>query len=118
MKSVRRFAVTLALATATPQWTDAQASPPPRTILAIGAHAGDAELTTGLLLAHQHRLGDRTVILHLTLGEGGNPKLTPEAYGEQKRREAQAVATALGAEVLFAPYKDGQLPDDDATRRY
>ena len=89
-----------------------------RTILAIGAHAGDAELTTGLLLAKQRRLGDRTVILHLTLGEGGNPKLTPEAYGGQKRREAQAVGAALGSEVLFAPYKDGQLPDDDATRRY
>jgi len=95
-----------------------QAATPVRTILAIGAHAGDAELTTGLLLAHQRRLGDRTVILHLTLGEGGNPKLSPETYGEQKRREAQAVAAALGAEVLFAPYKDGQLPDDDATRRY
>lgn len=91
---------------------------PPRTILAIGAHAGDAELTTGLLLARQRRLGDRTVILHLTLGEGGNPKLTPEAYAEQKRREAQTVAAALGAEVMFAPYKDGQLADDDAARRY
>ena len=89
-----------------------------RTILAIGAHAGDAELTSGLLLAKQRRLGDRTVILHLTLGEGGNPKLTPEVYGEQKHREAQAVAAALGAEVVFAPFKDGQLPDDDATRRY
>jgi len=96
----------------------ANSQPPSRTILAIGAHAGDAELTTGLLLAKQRRLGDRTVILHLTLGEGGNPKLTPEAYGDQKRREAQAVASALGAEVLFAPYKDGQLPDDEAARRY
>jgi LmbE family N-acetylglucosaminyl deacetylase len=91
---------------------------PARTILAIGAHAGDAELTTGLLLAKQRRLGDRTVILHLTLGEGGNPKLSAEEYGAQKRREAQAVAAALGAEVIVAPYRDGQLPDDDATRRY
>jgi N-acetylglucosamine malate deacetylase 1 len=96
----------------------AQGNAPARTILAVGAHAGDAELTTGLLLAQQRRLGDRTVILHLTLGEGGNPKLTPAAYGEQKRREAQAVGAALGAEVLFAPYKDGELPDDDAARRY
>jgi LmbE family N-acetylglucosaminyl deacetylase len=101
---------------------EAQPAPTPnapaRTILAIGAHAGDVELTTGLLLARQRRLGDRTVILHLTLGEGGNPKLTPEAYGEQKRREALAVGAALGAEVLFGPYNDGQLPDDDAARRY
>jgi LmbE family N-acetylglucosaminyl deacetylase len=96
----------------------AQSQPASRTILAIGAHAGDAELTMGLLLAKQRRLGDRTVVLHLTLGEGGNPKLTPEVYGEQKRREAQAVAATLGTEVIFAPYRDGQLPDDDAARRY
>jgi len=91
---------------------------PARTILAIGAHAGDAELTNGLLLARQRRLGDRTVILHMTLGEGGNPRLAPEAYGDQKRREAAEVASSLGAEVLMAPYKDGQLPDNDEARRY
>jgi LmbE family N-acetylglucosaminyl deacetylase len=96
----------------------AQAAPQGRTILAIGAHAGDAELTTGLLLARQRRAGDRTVLLHMTLGEGGNPRVSPDAYGAQKRREAQQVASVLGAEVLFAPYKDGQLPDDDAARRY
>lgn len=116
----RRFAaaatIAVLLAPAMPGIAGAQA--PARTILAIGAHAGDAELTSGLLLAHQRRLGDRTVILHMTLGEGGNPRLAPDAYGAQKRREAQAVAAALGAEVLFAPYRDGQLPDDEAVRRY
>ena len=108
-------AITLASAVA----NDVSAQPAPaRTILAIGAHAGDAELTSGLLLARQRRAGDRTVILHMTLGEGGNPKLPPAIYGDQKRREAQAVATALGAEVIVAPYKDGELPDDEAVRRY
>lgn len=91
---------------------------PKRTILAIGAHAGDAELTSGLLLLKQHQLGDRVVILHLTLGEGGHPKMTPADYGAQKKREATAVAAALGAEVLFAPYRDGELPDDAEARRY
>jgi LmbE family N-acetylglucosaminyl deacetylase len=89
-----------------------------RTILAVGAHAGDVELTSGALLARQHQLGDRVVILHLTLGEGGNPRLVSAQYGEQKRREALAAAQVLGAEVLFAPYRDGELPDDDAARRY
>ena len=89
-----------------------------RTILAIGAHAGDVELTSGALLAKQHRLGDRVVILHLTLGEGGNPRLPSARYAEQKRREAVEAAAALGAEVLFGPYRDGELPDDDAARRY
>jgi len=89
-----------------------------RTVLAIGAHAGDAELTAGAVLARHRRLGDRVVLLHLTLGEGGNPKMTPAAYGEQKRREARAAAEALGAEVLFAPWKDGELPGGDEASRY
>ena len=89
-----------------------------RTILAVGAHAGDVELTIGALLVKQHRLGDRVVILHLTLGEGGNPRLASARYADQKRREAVEAAAALGAEVMFGPYRDGELPDDDAARRY
>ena len=97
----------------------AQTQPPqPRTILAIGAHAGDAEITSGALLIRQHKKGDRIVILHMTLGEGGNPKMTPAAYGAQKRREALAVDSAIGAETIFAPYKDGEIPNDEAARRY
>jgi LmbE family N-acetylglucosaminyl deacetylase len=90
----------------------------PRTILAIGAHAADMDLTAGALLAHQQKLGDRVVMLHLTLGEGGNPKMAPAEYAAQKRREALASAKAIGAEVLFGPYADALLPDDDAARKY
>lgn len=90
----------------------------PRTILAIGAHAGDMELTTGALLIKQHKAGDRVVILQMTLGEGGNAKMTPAAYGAQKRREALAADSVIGAETIFAPYKDGELPDDEAVRLY
>jgi LmbE family N-acetylglucosaminyl deacetylase len=89
-----------------------------RTVLAIGAHAGDAEITTGAILARHKRLGDRIVILHLTLGEGGNPKLSAEAYGAQKKREALAAAEALGAEALFGPWQDGRLPVNDESVRY
>ena len=96
----------------------AQSPPAPRTILAIGAHAGDMELTTGALLIKQHKAGDRIVILHMTLGEGGNPKMSPALYGAQKRREALAADSAIGAETIFAPYKDGELPNDEAVRLY
>ena len=89
-----------------------------RSILAVGAHAGDMELTAGAVLIHQKKQGDRIVLLHLTLGEGGDPKLSPKDYGEQKRREAIAAAKVLGAEVLFGPSKDGELPNDEAARRY
>ena len=96
----------------------ATAQTPPRTILAIGAHAGDAEVTSGALLIRQHKKGDRIVILHMTLGEGGNPKMSPAAYGAQKRREALAADSVIGAESIFAPYKDGEIPNDEAARRY
>jgi LmbE family N-acetylglucosaminyl deacetylase len=52
------------------------------------------------------------------LGEGGHPQLSPQAYGEQKRREALAAARALGAEALFGPYRDGQLPNTEEARRH
>lgn len=89
-----------------------------RTILAIGAHAGDMEVSCGAVLAKHAMNGDRVVMLHLTLGEGGNPALTPEKYGEQKRREAEAAAKILGAEAIFGPYKDGEIPNDESVRRY
>ena len=90
----------------------------PKTILAVGAHAGDMELTTGLALLKQRAAGDRIVLLHLSLGERGNPKLSASAYGAQKRREAEAAARALGAEVIFAPYRDGEVPNTEEARRY
>ena len=63
-----------------------------RIILAIGAHCGDMEVCCAAVLAKQKKLGDKIVFLHLTLGEGGNPKMSPKEYGAQKRREAEAAA--------------------------
>jgi len=107
---------------ATAVQASAQAQPaaarPRATILAIGAHAGDIELTAGAVLLKQHALGDSIVLLHLTLGEGGNPKLSAVRYGEQKRREAEAAARILGARVIFGPYRDGELPNSEEARRY
>ena len=93
-------------------------APQPHVILAIGAHAGDMELTAGALLIHQHKRGDRVVMLQMTLGEGGNPRMSPATYGAQKRREALAADSVIGAETIFAPYKDGEIPNDEAVRRY
>jgi LmbE family N-acetylglucosaminyl deacetylase len=89
-----------------------------RVVLAIGAHAGDAEITTGALLARHKRLGHRVALLHLTLGEGGNPRMSPAAYGEQKKREALVAAKVLGADVYFGPWKDGQLRDSEEAARH
>lgn len=107
---MKPWALLLALAAA--------AAAQPKTILAIGAHAADMELSAGAILAHQRLLGDRIVLLHLTLGEGGNPRMPPAQYGRQKRREAEAAAKALGAEVIFGPYSDGALANDEKTQHY
>jgi LmbE family N-acetylglucosaminyl deacetylase len=44
--------------------------------------------------------------------------MSPDAYGAQKRREALAAAAALGAEVRFGPFRDGEVPNDEGARRY
>lgn len=89
-----------------------------KTILAVGAHAGDMEIACGAVMAKQAQLGDRIVFLHLTLGEAGNPRMSAEEYGEQKRREAVEVDSLLGGEAVFGPYRDGQLPNDETARKY
>lgn len=116
--SVLRLAALLATTPLAATSAQAPAQHAQRTILAIGAHAGDMELTAGAVLLAQHARGDSIVLLHLTLGEGGNLKMPPAQYGEQKRREAQAAAALLGARVIFGPYKDGELPNSEEARRY
>ncbi len=85
-------------------------------ILAIGAHAGDAEIASGLALAHHVNLGRKVAICHLTLGEKGHPKMTPDHYAQQKRDEAMAAADTIGAELYILPYRDGELVADDEVK--
>lgn len=79
------------------------------TVLAIGAHAGDMEVSAGAALARAARLGARVVLLHLTLGENGHPRKSAAEYAKQKREEALAAAKALGAEARFGAWTDGSL---------
>jgi N-acetylglucosamine malate deacetylase 1 len=98
-----------------------QQQPPPRqtTILAVGAHAGDMEITAGAVLAKHAARGDKVVLLHLSLGEKGNPRLSAREYGAQKKREAEAAGKELGAsEVLYGPWADGGIPDDESARQF
>ncbi|BAS28282.1 PIG-L deacetylase family protein [Limnochorda pilosa] len=87
-----------------------------RHIMVVGAHAGDGEIMAGLLVAKYTRAGHRATFVHLTPGEKGHPTLAPEAYAEQKRREAVEVDRRLGAETVFLPYKDAELPLNDEVK--
>lgn len=81
----------------------------PDGVLAIGGHAADMELTCGMLLGRYAREGHRATFLHLTLGEKGHARLSAADYARDKREGATAIARALGADVRFMPYGDGEL---------
>ena len=90
-----------------------------RTIMAIGGHIGDMELTCGGVLATRSLRGDAVVTVALTAGEKGNPPgMSTAEYRAQKVREAELFAETLGGEAVVFPYADGELPvDDDCTFR-
>lgn len=89
-----------------------------QTILAIGGHVGDMELTAGGVLASHSLKGDRIVTLALTAGERGVPAGQDMIeYRAQKVREAHTFAEMLGGEaIVFDDIPDGELPDDQAMR--
>ncbi|NQX70043.1 GlcNAc-PI de-N-acetylase [Paenibacillus ferrarius] len=87
------------------------------TILAIGGHVGDMELTAGGLLASHSLKGDRIVTLALTAGERGVPAGRDRMeYREQKVNEAKGFAEMLGGESFVFDIPDGELQDNDEMR--
>jgi LmbE family N-acetylglucosaminyl deacetylase len=84
-----------------------------KTVLAIGGHIGDMDLTAGPTLAKMVLNGDRAILLACTYGERGHPRLSPDEYRVQKVREGEQFAADIGAEFRVLDYSDGFLPDDD-----
>ena len=82
-------------------------------IVAVGAHAADMEFTAGATLLKHARSGWEAHIIHLTLGEKGNFRLSPDEYGAQKRREAEEAAKILKVTPHFLSYRDGELTVSD-----
>lgn len=85
-----------------------------KTVIAVGGHIGDMELTAGPTLAKVVLDGGRAIIVDCTYGERGHPTITPGVYREQKLAEARQFADAIGAELVTLDYSDGFLPDDEA----
>ncbi|MFD1507326.1 PIG-L family deacetylase [Georgenia yuyongxinii] len=85
-----------------------------KTVIAVGGHIGDMELTAGPTLAKVVLEGGRAIIVDCTYGERGHPRLAPSVYKEQKLHEATFFAEKIGAELVTLDYSDGFLPDDEA----
>lgn len=90
-----------------------------RTIMAVGGHIGDMDLAAGPLLAQTVLDGGRAVLVALTPGERGHPRLGVDEYRAQKIAEGEAFAAGIGAEFhVFDDISDGFLePTDDVAAR-
>lgn len=85
-----------------------------RTIVAVGGHVGDMDLAAGPALAQNVLDGGRSVLVALTPGERGHPRLPVAEYKEQKLAEGRAFAEGIGAEfIAFDDLSDGFLTADD-----
>lgn len=78
--------------------------------MVVGAHAGDAENMAAAVVIKHTRTGFPATLLHLTLGEAGHPRMSPEEYAEQRKREVAESARLMGAEAHYLTYPDGRLP--------
>jgi LmbE family N-acetylglucosaminyl deacetylase len=88
-----------------------------KTIMAVGGHIGDMELTTGGVLATLAAAGHKIVTVALTGGEKGNPPdQTVAEYRAQKVREAAEFAALLGGESVVLDIPDGTLEVTEAVK--
>lgn len=98
-------------------------SPPlavPDRVLAVGAHPDDIEFGCGATLARWAQHGAELHLLVLTDGSKGtwDGDEDLDALVATRQSEARAAAATLGGgTVHFGGYVDGELVDDEATRR-
>jgi N-acetylglucosamine malate deacetylase 1 len=85
-------------------------------LMAIAAHPGDAVFTMGAAVARQANTGGRGIFFSLTHGERGSSAIAPPEYSEMQIAATEKAAKILGAETLFLPYPDGELPDNEEAR--
>lgn len=85
-------------------------------ILAIGAHPDDVELCCGGTLAKYAARGDQVTIMVATNGNVGSPTLTKEEIAAVRKKEAEASAAVIGADLIWLDYDDEFLFHDRSSR--
>lgn len=87
-------------------------------ILAIGAHGDDIEVQCGGTLAKAAARGDRVFMCVVTDGRG-RPKGDPDQIAAIRKKESQASADVIGAELVWMAIPDGSLkPTDEYTAKF
>ncbi|GHU69770.1 hypothetical protein AGMMS49992_01020 [Clostridia bacterium] len=81
-----------------------------KTIMAVGAHTGDSQLTCGMLLAKHAMRGDRVILLDLTAGErGAPPSMNVDEFRAKNAADAELFAQTIGGESIVFDTPDGEL---------
>lgn len=81
-----------------------------KTIMAVGAHTGDAQLTCGMLLAKHAMAGNHIITVDLTAGERGTPPgMRVDEFRQQNVESAAAFAKMLGGKSVVFDVPDGEL---------
>lgn len=86
-------------------------------VLAVVAHPDDAELLCAGTLARARADSAAVGICVLTKGDKGQPNRAIRNLTALRRKEMQASAKLLGAELFFGGFSDGELTDTVAARR-
>lgn len=86
-------------------------------VLAVVAHPDDAELLCAGTLARARADGAAIAICVLTKGDKGQPNRPIKNLPAVRRKEMQAAAKLLGAQLCFGNFSDGELMDTVAARR-
>lgn len=86
-------------------------------MLAVVAHPDDAELLCAGTLARAKADGAAIAICVLCRGNKGQPDRPIRNLAAIRRREMQAAAALLGAELFLAGFGDGELQDGMPARR-
>ena len=81
--------------------------------MSIAAHPGDTFFAMGAPVAQHIQNGGRGVFLSLSLGEKGSGTIPPARYGPMQREASEHAAKMLGAQAVFLPYPDGEVPLND-----
>lgn len=75
-------------------------------VLAIGAHPDDIEVLCGGTMAKYAARGDQVTFMVATNGNVGSPTLSKEEIAAVRRKEAEASAALIGADLIWLDYDD------------
>ncbi|HUI72130.1 MAG TPA: PIG-L family deacetylase [Spirochaetia bacterium] len=88
-----------------------------RSVLALGAHPDDLEITCGGTLARYAKQGVGVTMFVATNGEKGGISGDPVEIARVRREEARRSGQVIGASVMQGPFPDGELEVDLESRK-